>query len=187
VGPSRERTPGKRLIQGVVGRRRGSGKSWPFKRVPCAAPREGVCFRKVSVLWVPNQGVNVRIGLPRGPAEIGVDGPRAELGRGNRERDVLLARGLARGVPAGADLDVTSQPAVVGLVRRRALVGYRDNRDLGSHGERLELTFVATVLSLRNGSDGSHAIAACVAGRGLFPGRHARGRGGLRNVDQAGQ
>lgn len=46
---------------------------------------------RTSVLRVPDQGVDVGLGLPGSPAEVGVERPRPELGAAIRQRHVLLA------------------------------------------------------------------------------------------------
>src|SRR5215831_1142961 len=108
------------------------------------------------VLRTPDERVDViRVGLARGTAEIGVDRFRTELGRRDRERDVILAGGLALAYPAGTDLGALRHDAVVRLVRRHLLADGQDG-DLGTDREGAELALVATVVALRHGSDGSH-------------------------------
>jgi hypothetical protein len=71
-------------------------------RAPAPLPVQG--RKKGSVLRAPDERVDVRVGLARGTAKVSVDRFRTELGRRDRERDVILAGGLALAYPAGADL-----------------------------------------------------------------------------------
>src|SRR6185295_16748434 len=110
------------------------------------------------ILRAPDQRVYVRVGVAGGTAEIGIERLGAELGGGDRERDVVPTRGLAATHPAGANLDALRKHPVVRL-SRRDLVGHGNDADVGAHGERLELALVAAVLALRDRSDGCHVKA----------------------------
>src|SRR5262249_20098163 len=97
---------------------------------PLAVRGEPLC----SVLGTPDERVDVRVGLAIGTTEVGIDRLRTEFGRCNRERDVILAGGLALAYPAGTDLGALRHDAVVRLVRRHLLADGQDG-DLGADGE----------------------------------------------------
>ena len=58
-----------------------------------------------SVLRIPDQGVDVRVGLPGGAAKIGVERLGPEFRRRDRQCHVLFAGELADADPTGADFD----------------------------------------------------------------------------------
>jgi len=76
-----------------------------------------------SVLRAPDERVDVRVGLPRRSAEVGVDRLGAELGRRYRERDVLLPGGLTLAQPAGADFDKSFRCSGGGLSSPACAIG----------------------------------------------------------------
>src|SRR6185295_9523766 len=125
---------------------------------------------------VPDQRVDVRIGLARGPAEVRIERLRSELGSGDRQRHVLLPRHLAQAQPAGTDLDALGEDAEVGLVVG-GLVGDGHDGDVGPDGEGPELALVVAVVVLGDGSDGSHVLTPLLSGGDPFPRRHAPPRG----------
>src|SRR5258708_10459584 len=95
-----------------------------------------------SIGRVPDDGEGVVIVLAGGAAEIGVELPRPELGRGEAQRDVFLAGGLALPHPTGTDLDTLGQHPEVGLAVG-ALGCVWHEVDIGADAEGPELALVA--------------------------------------------
>src|SRR3546814_4431064 len=91
-----------------------------------------------SVGGVPNDRGGVVVVLGGCTDEMGVEPARPELGSGEGQRHIVVARGFAAPVPGGADLDPVRHYSVVGLaVVRLARVGH--DLDVGADGEGLEL------------------------------------------------
>src|SRR5581483_4243335 len=129
----------------------GCAKAWkePPRRCRRGGEDEGLLSR------IPDQGVDVRIGLARSSAEVRIERLGAELRGRDRQRHVLLAGHLTHAQPAGTDLHTLGEDAEVGLIVGR-LVGDRHDGDVGTDGEGPELALVVAVVVLGDGSDGSH-------------------------------
>src|SRR3546814_18712485 len=97
-----------------------------------------------SVGGVPDDREGVVVVLAGGTAEIGVEPARPELGSGEGQRHIVVARGFAAPVPGGADLDPVRPYPVVGLGvgalargdRTRGGVGTRDAVTVDRSGGR---------------------------------------------------
>src|SRR3546814_13752187 len=78
-------------------------------------PMTGAGAASPSVGGVPDDREGVVVVLAGGTAEIGVEPARPELGSGEGQRHIVVARGFAAPVPGGADLAPVRPYSVVGL------------------------------------------------------------------------
>jgi hypothetical protein len=116
----------------------------------------------MSVARIPDDGVKVLIIGTCRLAEVGVELLRPELGRGDREAHILLARGSTCAGPARADLDALGQHPEVGL-GLGGLLDVRHDVDLGLDRDGAKVACVTSIGLLGDVSDCGHDILLCVS------------------------